>query len=1006
MRPFSGGKTLSALVLLLGLAEVLPGQEITEFPIPSGNSPGDITAGPDGNLWFTEYDAIKIGRITPAGMVTEFPIPTANGYPLRITAGPDGNLWFTEQSAGKIGRITPAGVITEFLVGNNSAVGGIAAGPDGNLWFTEFNPNKIGRITTSGVVTAEFPIPTEDSRPGNITAGPDGNLWFQELGLGVNQIGRITPAGVITEFPIPAGVTAGSITAGPDGNVWFTEPDANQIARITPAGVITEFPLPTPGGAGGITAGPDGNLWFTKGLVNQVGRITTAGVVTEFPVPTDDSGPASITAGLDGNLWFSETFANQIGRITTKPSVPTPPLGEEFQVNTYTPAGQYRPAVASNPVGGFVVVWESGPSPSMVIRGQRFSPAGAPAGAEFPIGTAAGSRPAVAASASGFVVVWNDTATESVLAQRFDPAAVPQGSAFPVSSSADLQQFEPQIAMGPAGDFVVVWSTYDEDEEEDDVFGRRFDAAGTPLGADFHVNTPPDGYDFGPDVALDASGAFVVVWETELFSSGYTQVWGRRYDSAGAPLGGEFLLTGNYGSCPSVAREADGAFVVAWSGYDGEEDDGGVFGRRFDANGNPLAREFQVHTFTTNDQGCPRIDMGGSGGFMITWASEGQDDPDSPGDEGVFAQRYDSTGRRFGFEFQVNTYTTGSQLDPSVSVDDRDGFVVAWHSPQDGSGRGIFGKRGGFPDGRPMKVDERASSRTSDVNGVLEPGEGVAVDPAWINASDVPLPLSSAASNLNGPAGPLYTLHDTAADYGTIAAGAANDCFTATGDCLEITVNGARPAIHWDATFREDLSTLVSKVWPLHVGESFSDVPKTSLFYRHVETLLHNLVTAGCGGTAYCPGIGVNRQQMAAFLLRARYGLNFVPPPATGTVFPDVPLSNPFAAWIELLAAEGITAGCGGGNYCPTDTVTRRQMAVFLLKTKLGSPHVPPAAAGIFGDVPAAHPTAPWIEELYGLGITGGCSVTPLLFCPDSTVTRAQMAAFLVKTFDLALYGP
>jgi hypothetical protein len=609
----------------------------------------------------------------------------------------------------------------------------------------------------------------------------------------------------------------------------------------------------------------------------------------------------------------------------------------------------------------------------------------------------------VAASAIGFVVAWNDTATVTVVAQRFDAAGAPQGTVFPVSSSVDLQQFEPQIAMGAAGDFVVVWSTYDEDDEEDDVFGRRFDAAGNPLGADFHVNNVTEAYQFGPDVALDASGAFVVVWENELFS-GDSQLYGRRYDNAGAPLGGQFLLTGNYGACPTVARHAGGAFVALWNGPDAN-DDGDVFGRRFDANGNPLAPAFQVNTFTTNDQGCPRIAMSGSGGFVVTWASEGQDDPGSPFDEGAFAQRYDSAGSRLGFEFQVNTFTTEGQDDPSVAVDDRDGFVIVWHSLQDGSGFGIFGKRGGFPNARPMKVDERVSGGSSDVNGVLESGERVTVDPAWGNPGNVAQLLSGASSNLNGPGGPFYTLHDATADYGTIAAGATNDCFTATGDCLEITVSGARPISHWDATFDEALPTL-SKTWALHVGDSFTDVPRANPFYRHIENLFHNLVTVGCGPTAYCPGSGVTRQQMAVFLLRAKYGLNFVPPPPTGTVFPDVPLSNPFAAWIELLAAEGVTAGCGGGNYCPTDTVTRRQMAVFLLKAKFGSAHVPPAASGIFGDVPAADPFAPWIEELYGLGITGGCSVTPLLFCPDSFVTRGQMAAFLVKTFDLELYGP
>ncbi len=84
---------------------------------------------------------------------------------------------------------------------------------------------------------------------------------------------------------------------------------------------------------------------------------------------------------------------------------------------------------------------------------------------------------------------------------------------------------------------------------------------------------------------------------------------------------------------------------------------------------------------------------------------------------------------------------------------------------------------------------------------------------------------------------------------------------------------------------------------------------------------------------------------MAVFLLKARWGAVYLPPPATGTAFPDVPVGNPFARWIEELARQGVTGGCGGGLYCPDNPVTRQQMAVFLLKTLLGSTYVPPPCA-------------------------------------------------------------
>ena len=307
----------------------LPLAQLTfsEYPLPAaGSKPNGISVGPDCSLWFAEPTANKIGRVTTAGVITEFPVPTAGGSPNEIVAGPDGNLWFTEYFGLKIGRVTPAGVFTEFPIPtSNSFPSGIIGGPDGNLWFTEsgvqegsqgpIGGNKIGRITPAGVIT-EFAIPTGGSGPYEITAGPDGNLWFTES-LG-NKIGRITPAGAITEFPVPTG---GSnplpIALGSDGNLWFGEysPTGNKIGRITPAGVITEFLIPTSASQpNGITPGPDGNLWFTEAAGQKIARITTAGVITEFSPPTGNSTPAEIIQGPDGNLWFTELSGNKIGR--------------------------------------------------------------------------------------------------------------------------------------------------------------------------------------------------------------------------------------------------------------------------------------------------------------------------------------------------------------------------------------------------------------------------------------------------------------------------------------------------------------------------------------------------------------------------------------------------------------------------------------------------------------------------------------------------------------------
>ncbi len=182
---------------------------------------------------------------------------------------------------------------------------------------------------------------------------------------------------------------------------------------------------------------------------------------------------------------------------------------------------------------------------------------------------------------------------------------------------------------------------------------------------------------------------------------------------------------------------------------------------------------------------------------------------------------------------------------------------------------------------------------------------------------------------------------------------------------------------------------------------NFNDVPPASPIYSYVMSLVGDGVTAGCGAGNYCPNNNVTRAQMAVFLLKAKYGPWWTPPPATGTVFLDVPSGSFGAAWIEEVFLEGITTGCGGGNYCPNNIVNRQQMAVFLLKASRGSSYTPPACTGVFGDVPCPGTFTNWIERLYTLGITGGCSVSPLLYCPTSNVNRGQMAVFVVKAFQL-----
>lgn len=294
---------------------------ISEFATPTRLAgPEAITAGPDGNLWFTESDANQIGKITPSGSITEFAIRTANAGLTDITAGPDGNLWFTETATNQIGRITPDGSqVTEFKVPTrNSQPTEILTGPDGDLWFEESNTNQLGRLDPATGRIMEIRVPES----GCFTFGPDGNIWLAQSG---GRIARVTPDGSqVSQFLIPKPGAPSAMTVGPDGNIWFADSPFDGIGSINPANPsysvrIASLPTMFDSSAGAIVSAPDGNLWLPESGpngVSQIWRVTPGGQHDVFPVPTHDSRVTSITVGPDGNLWFTEHDGSKIGQFT------------------------------------------------------------------------------------------------------------------------------------------------------------------------------------------------------------------------------------------------------------------------------------------------------------------------------------------------------------------------------------------------------------------------------------------------------------------------------------------------------------------------------------------------------------------------------------------------------------------------------------------------------------------------------------------------------------------
>ena len=283
---------------------------------------------------------------------------------------------------------------------------------------------------------------------------------------------------------------------------------------------------------------------------------------------------------------------------------------------------------------------------------------------------------------------------------------VPIGPEFQVNTYTTGYQRGATVASDPAGNFVVVWGGYGQDEPTEGIYGQRYDSSGAPLGPEFHVNTYTTNYQRGQLVALDAAGNFVVCWNSQYQDGSGMGVFGQRFASPGTPLGPEFRVntyTTSFQWLGALETDASGNFIVLWYGP-GTSDAAGVFGQRYASNGAPLGAEFRVNTYTTGGQAGASVATGPTGDFIVVWSSE-QDGSFT----GIYGQRFASSGAPVGPEFRVNTTTTGLQWQASVATDPSGGFVVAWNTYL----VGVFGQRfasGGAPVGPEFRVSSYQTS--------------------------------------------------------------------------------------------------------------------------------------------------------------------------------------------------------------------------------------------------------------------------------------------------------
>lgn len=247
-------------------------------------------------LWFTD-EGKYLGELLYAG-TSSSELLLANTPAIRSMTASGDDFWFVAWNVNQVGRMTQAGVVDLFDLPTPYAYPqSIATGADGNVWLTEHDQNKIAMVNVLTEAITEYPTLTADARPGEIVLGSDGKMWFTTE---VGKVGRISPAGVVTEFVVPNGFSPTSITLGPDGNIWIT---ANRVYSITPDGVFTDRNIGSIV-ATSISNGPDSKLYFRSS--NNAYRIGVDGSLQNLGVL--DIGEHRIV-GPDGLLWYAQFSA-------------------------------------------------------------------------------------------------------------------------------------------------------------------------------------------------------------------------------------------------------------------------------------------------------------------------------------------------------------------------------------------------------------------------------------------------------------------------------------------------------------------------------------------------------------------------------------------------------------------------------------------------------------------------------------------------------------------------
>lgn len=309
--------------------------------------------------------------------------------------------------------------------------------------------------------------------------------------------------------------------------------------------------------------------------------------------------------------------------------------------------------------------------------------------------------PAITAlTGGGYVITWvsdgQDGSSWGVYAQRFDATGAAVGSETRINTYTSSFQQNPAIGALDDGGYIITWSSFGQDGSGFGVYAQRFNASGVAVGSETRINTTIASAQYLPSVAVLVGGGYVITWASQNQDGSGYGVYAQHFDATGATVGGETRIntyTSGDQTEPTIAALDDGGYVISWASNGQDGSSWGVYAQRFDATGTTVGGETRINTYTNAFQGNPAVSDLADGGYVITWHSADQDGSGY----GIYAQRFNASGIAVGSETLINIHTNNDQLHPSITALDDGGYVITWHGHYDGSvdnyGFGVYAQR-------------------------------------------------------------------------------------------------------------------------------------------------------------------------------------------------------------------------------------------------------------------------------------------------------------------------